>query len=366
MNTVNWLDHTAIKVGDKVDIEPLGSVVISKVLPSYNRTVVLVQRSDGDSIVLKAFRFKGVPISMLTTEVLRSIAASIDNYKKQLHLAGVSTSSGLGFIIRGGNSNEQMPLMIQYEDYGGESCAVGIKNASKFSQAEKIINAMLNWAIKPLFDNATHPSEEDHLITGIDINPRNFVSPVISNSSAILVDLFPTKVWDPEYGFSLEFPEPQHPTVVMLGIFRHYDCAGLIINLFSNLARLRPELGRQIYLLLEEFLRHNGYNSVEEGINKYLTQDLKGVTIGDDLLSVGCFSSSDIRRIIEDWTFADFFRFRCLACALALCRSKSRFLLDEIFSRGHFQHLSLTDDQMCHIKALIFKMADDYPVDYQE
>ncbi|MBU1130584.1 hypothetical protein KJ840_00415 [Patescibacteria group bacterium] len=352
-------DPREIRVGDKIDIAPIGQVEVIQKFPSWNRLVLLVRRVDGVELVIKFFSFRDVPASLINWESLRIIQNHIHDYKQALRTARVFTSKGVGFAIKETINHES--VLIQWEDYLGATCSAGIKEQPE-SVVVAIVEGILRCAVQPLFDNAPDPFNPGNVIVGLDLNPRNLTWQKDDQDGTItvyVIDLFPPKIWDPhEKIHKLEFPEPNDPLVRELGFLRHFKMFGLILNLWTNLAKVRPNMARIFYDQIETFLRTKGFAEVERQLDEYLLEEIPGINSGDNLLIIGSWPVEKIKRIIERWGFKEIFKLRALACAIAFQKNGSQELLEQIFTESHFQNNKLEQRQITRVGDLIIAMAN--------
>lgn len=382
----SWLHELQVKrdlinSGESVTvtINPVGLIEVTKIFPhAYNRLVFRgIKPGDDSPLIYKAFLLADKPRSMLTREVLGTYEELMANFRADLNGVGVKIPTKAGFI----SIMEDMlptgdePYLLQWETDMGPTCTDLLEKADE-RMAKAILYGILNSAVIPLFTNATHRFQSYMVEVGMDLAVRNFCAKELSGSTItdpIYVDLFPPKLFLPhisivfpgkvpsEKRFTLEFPEPQNDKVRELGIFRHFDKAGLIINLWCSFVRNRPDYAELIYFELEKFLRSTGFNDVEERINRYLA--IEGVSVGNFPLKVGRFSQDEITRIISNFGLFDVFLVRLLALALAYYRGESRGSLEKVFQLTHFSSGPPDEQNFAIARETVIEMAK-CPVDY--
>jgi hypothetical protein len=381
-----------VQVGDVLEISPIGRVRVVEKCSSYNRLVMIVEKigekdQENDKgkqlLVLKFCIFQDVPSSMMSVPDLITLERDITTYRDTLrHDVGVLTSFNTGFLHK--ETPDGKSVLIQYEDYAGETCSDSILKGDELSVLQ-IVNAILECCVKPLFEKSSHPYDRGNLTTGADLNPRNFTSMYrkdLFNSNlkpellrkfrgdllAFCVDLHPAKFWVDEskgefwskelYRYKLEYPEPVDALVYELGVFRHFNRAGLILNFWTNLVRIRPDMAQIFYDLLEKFLRDNGFNGTEESLSQYLIEGISGIKANDNLLDIGKWPKERIAQILKPLGFKDIFRIRALAGARAFQYQESRLQLEPIFRDSHFQNNLLPQPQIDKVKEGVIAMFD--------
>jgi len=347
-----------LSVGNEVSIVPIGRIRVLQVFgDAYNRKVFYATTLEGSNL---KYVFKTFPINNAgcksSEEVAHDVEMAIRHYRNKLDdKESVPVVKEIGFSSI--TLEDGTTILIQYEPYAGETVTDPIVNY-RAELVLTIVNEMLEQIIKPLFLNASIVSNPERLSTGMDFIPRNVtVITIDGHRFYTYVDYFPAKGGKLPCGaWALEYPEPTNEIVRKLGMFRSYNMAGILINFWTHLSSLRPELGGKFYKVIAYFIRRNNFNE------KYdLEKVIDDYTLKKDL-SIGKTSAEEIEKIIQNWDFEDIFRLRMLACCLAFYRNNSRYLLLVLFKKSHFQDSPLGLDKINEIKEIILKMAS-YQVD---
>ena len=116
---------------------------------------------------------------------------------------------------------------------------------------------------------------------------------------------------DDDGTFTLEWPQPEDPSVYQIGVYRHFHPLGLLRVLFLHLCRVRPDrydLFRRLVLTFAEEARISG----------------------DPIPEIE-------RESVGDMSFDRVYDLRLLACQLAAEGCISQGTLDGVFDRTHFQ-----------------------------
>jgi len=354
------IHHEKLMPGQIVQVPGLGIMVkVETPFDSYNRQVFYAVTLDGSNTrwVFKTFPFPNQP-NISSLHLCLKSQQEIETYKRKLLEAEVPVVRDMGFSHF--TKTDGTTVLVQFESWEGETVTMVIRE-SRQERVLEMFQTILQQIVKPLFLNAAIYDQPARLSVGIDLIPRNLVYQVADEAFGVVyVDLFPPKGGRKECGaIALEYPEPTDETVRELGIYRAYNMAGILINLWAHLTSLRPELAKLFYDQLEQFIRENGFNeqfNLEEQINAYL--------LGRDI-SIGREKKEEIKKIIADWQFKDIFRFRLLACSLAYYREESRRWLRKLFEASHFQDSPLGQEVIDEIKEHVLHMAS-FPVTITE
>ncbi|OGR32755.1 MAG: hypothetical protein A3J80_02385 [Desulfobacula sp. RIFOXYB2_FULL_45_6] len=196
----------------------------------------------------------------------------------------------------------------------------------------------------------------NRLEIGLDFLGRNIVCRKDSAQEygwlAVYVDLMPAKLILGCGAHGLEVPEPQAPQVRKLGIFRHYNLAGLLIAFWCHLTKHRPEWGQLFFKAINRFLKNRELDSVRSEIAGYMSD------LGPRVKKL---SSDQVHKLVSGWTFEDVFRFRILACQIASFKEPSPPLeraMSLLFSLTHFQERPLEEDAIARAKKLIVELVE--------
>ena len=295
---------------------------------------------------MKTFNFNGGTVSTSEAEA-QAVEKAIRLYRIALDkIAHVPVTSGIGF------SNYTMPdgttILIQVEPYMGRTCSRGLSEF-RTKLALDLVEAICRQVILPCFLNATDLDDMKMVTIGLDLNLRNITYKGGDEPFEVaVVDFFPWKLKKENGDYGLEYPEPSDFEVRKLGIWRHYNKAGLVINFFISLCLVCPALAQSFYSQIEKFLRTNGLDDVEAEIDQFTN----GLT-----LDIGKEDKNFIEEVTANWSgFSDVFRYRLLAVAAALHRPKSRPILIEIQANSHFQDNRLQAGQIKAMRNLALSM----------
>jgi hypothetical protein len=343
-----------LQKGSYVEVPGLGRIQVARGFPSHNRQVFVGTASDGTERVIKTFNFGGISISL---DYVSSVQSQIQQYREYLRRAEVPVVKDIGFTTY---TIDDTTCLIQWESYTGLSLPTAIREF-RLEASGKLVMAVCDRLIRPLFLNASYETNKSLVVTGLDLCARNITYRETEGEgeagfSITYVDLFPAKFMLADGTFTLEYHEPTDETVKKLGIFRHFNKAGLIVNLWNSLVLAQPDGAQVFYNNLETFLRTNGFSAVESAIDEF--------TEGLDL-STGKLSREEAEKILRDWTFVDVLKLRLVAAAAAFHRKGSRNFLDLIHKNTHFQGEPLPPAQIDAVKDLILQMFD-FPVDNGE
>ena len=335
--------------GQSLFIPGIGQVEVMRRYDSHNRTVVRVKPVGAEEkrIVVKTFNFNGGGMETSNEEAAK-VQKKITEYRGLLMTAGVPVTGYISFLTS--TISDGSTFLIQLEPHAGNTASELIINW-KIEAVCELAKAICQKIVKPLFLNASDPANDSMVSVGLDLHLRNITCGSVMDEEGginpIYIDYFPWKTREGE-NYSLEYPEPKDEQVKKLGIFRHYNKAGLIINLFISLCSVRPEGAQLYYDLLEKFLRSEGFSKVESEIDKYLGE--KNLEIAKD--------KGEIQKMIEDenWGFEQIFKWRLLACAAAFYRPEFGGSLKKVFEHTHFSNQPLSPGAMSSVKDMVLQM----------
>lgn len=340
--------------GSHIELPVVGWVEVVEVFPSYNRTVFLARPVDAgleSAIVVKSFLLTNAadPQQFITT---------IQGYFDSLRSYGVRVVHNIQFLQSHGDEGT---VLIQTEKYVGPNLDQWMQKLlpDGVVEIQNIIKSVLTSCFLPLLkarlpENGNPERLTNRLEIGLDFLGRNIVCRKDPSQEsgwlAVYVDLMPAKLILGCGAHGLEFPEPQDPQVRRLGIFRHYNLAGLLIAFWCHLTKHRPEWGQLFFKAINRFLKDRGLESVRSEIGEYMSG------LGPRVKKL---SSDRVDKLVSDWTFEDVFRFRILACQIASFKEPSESLeriLSLLFSLTHFQERPLEEDAIARAKKLIVEL----------
>ena len=341
-------DPRKLDKGQLLFIPGIGQVEVMRRYDSHNRTVVRVKPIGAEErrIVVKTFNFNGGGMETSNEEAAK-VQKKITEYRNLLMKAGVPVTEYISFLTS--TVSDGSTFLIQLEPHAGNTTSEIVLNL-KIEAVCDLATAVAQKIIKPLFLNASDPNDDSMVGVGLDLHLRNITCREPEDEEGFnptYIDYFPWKTKEGENYF-LEYPEPQDVLVKELGIFRNYNKAGLIINLFISLCSVRPEGAQFYYNLLEDFLRTEGFSKVESAIDKYLGD--KNLEIAKD--------KKKVQAMIEDenWGFEKIFRWRLLACAAAFHHSELSGHLKKVLEQTHFSNQPLSAGAMSSVKDMVLQM----------
>lgn len=235
----------------------------------YNRHVEHVRFMNGKEAIRKTLPERsGRPLE----EIMRLT----QNYQAGLVEAGVSVVPISALFIDG---SDGLQKLVEIQPVFGAT-AENIMADSSTDALPPILKTFLTDIVKPLFLSTGNCE----LGIGLDIGPRNGLSNGKGGFSHC--DLVPPKIRLEGGKVTLEYPEPTDPVVYSIGEARHFDKAGLMLQLLTQLCKKHPSRRPIFQECLGEFLIEIGEKDVAETIQRtYTKQQIEDlVCIGEGYL----------------------------------------------------------------------------------
>ena len=266
---------------------------------SHEREVVHVRGAAGDELVVKVF---GVGAKRLTRRDADELVALTHRYLVALKALGIRMSEPKLDIAQNGDPDHV--ILIERSPYRGRAVNDLLHEAQTDTELTELVAGMLG-CVRGIFDQPVDP----YVAVGIDLVPRNFTRD--EGGEYHCIDFHPPKIALDDGTFTLEWPQPEDPSVYQIGVYRHFHPLGLLRVLFLHLCRVRPDrydLFRRLVLTFAEEARISG----------------------DPIPEIE-------RESVGDMSFDRVYDLRLLACQLAAEGCISQGTLDGVFDRTHFQ-----------------------------
>ncbi len=333
-----------VHVGRWVVLPVIGLVEVKRVFSSNNRQVFLAK---GNELIFIVKTF------VLGEEDAGQVEEQIINYYKALKDLGVKVVKRIQFSREINGSNV---TLIQTENFVGEnlqSLILGLDSTKK-KLSGKLVQTVLKDIYLPLTE-ARIDQGSNWLSIGLDFLDRNIACRMEEDGKSwltVCIDLMPAKILDENDVHALEIPEPTDLIVRKLGIFRHYNLAGLLIAFWCHLTKNRPEWGMYFFSTIKRFLTSNQLDTVEAELQEYLSGviDLKASQL----------KLEEIAPLIQGWNFSDILRLRALACFVACWKKQkiveSKALLNKLFDVTHFRADPLPEERMEQARFILLEL----------
>lgn len=342
-----------VHAGSPIELPAFGTGTVLETYESNNRQVFRWQSKDIPSLVLICKTFP----EPNGNDAQRKIGL-IQGYYRELNDAGVQVVPG-GIIFTQKLDESGQVLVIQTEKYCGEAQeSLLVQPTVTYEEACALMTSALRCCYLPLLPLQKVPKDKNkqpdkcRLKLGMDLLPRNIVSKKVGDQwLTTYVDLVPVKTIGLNGDHRLEWPEPTDPTVRRLGIFRHYNAAGLLIAYWCQLVKVRPEWGRGFMNEMKKFLRAHDASYVAAEVQKYFS------TISPKVIS---FPPDKVRKLIAEWELEEILRLRVLACYIGMTRKSMeqvKSLLNYLFYTSHFQDGRIEGEKFLETKDLLVQIA---------
>lgn len=264
-------------------------------------------------------------------ELFAAYCQLMEEYRQLLKSCGIKTPEPI-FTIKTTNDLGQH-VFIEISPYIGPSCDNLLLKASP--QEALILTQKILEATQLLLSSCSISTKR--LLCGLDMIPRNFTQD--SSGQIWYVDHWPPKK---EKGdkLTLEYPEPNDPEVIEIGIYRNYTLQGILQVFLTHLCRLRPELRREFQNLITKFLQKIKAQTILQELDNSPAKRLERDDVG-------------LKELLEPLGFPETLDLREIACELVYQGKLKPQTLDQIFQESHFQDQKLEEEKIQSIKHLM-------------
>ncbi len=316
--------NQAKRPGDEITIHGRSYRIVQQFPTGYNSAVYECRNGANGTEVLKIY---GERVS-LRTENLATFIVQLRDYYWQLKKLGVCLPPCADRIHATQNGSFDSFHVIVVAPFMGDNLELQLQRARDEKDAVNIQRSIF----RSLGRLMLNPSKR--LTVGIDLVPRNFVG-----DKATYVDLVPPKI---RVGrkYLLEYPDVESKLARQVGIYRHYDRAGVMHVLLVQMARQVPAFMPRYEAEIIRYLKRKKLDTALRHFSNRLTaRSITG-------------TSRDIPHI-EKLSFSRVYDMREIACWYCHWGLITPNELNKIFSLSHFQNNPLPQRTVNSIKKML-------------
>jgi len=310
-------ESNVLHPGDSLRIDG-EEYVVERVLGGNNGVVMHARCEHGDRVIKIYGERTVVPLREVGTFV-----QNMATYVERLRHHGVAVSPTEDRIIVDLNSKSGRMNIVLLTPFMGQSLEDVIAAATNREDALMYMRMILG-SLGRLYGE---PGQV--LSVGMDLIPRNYAY-AADDRRVTYVDLVPPKLKVGDR-YLLEWPEVEDPAAYEVGVYRHYDKAGIMHVLLVQMARLLPEFYPDFIEEIVNFLDRNG-EDVARGRFEART-GIRSIT-----------GSESDEAVIRAFGFKEIYSLREAACRYAHFGLMNETELKDFFSASHFQNHPLDEE----------------------